>query len=183
MKLVISITSVISLLITKRIQFANCTTLTWTTECATWFMDLRLLRSNHALMMTWYPGQASRVMIYHVAIYKLKSFQMIAYSINLKYWIFDTEVTTTAVPTTAPETGRYILVCFDKNVLEHTLNCDESYFGDCFIQNILYSNKTYILPILKLSQMFCIDRIAFWYWHYQSFDIDLTLTWIGSRHQ
>ena len=37
-------------------------------------MDLRLLVSNHALMLTWYPGQACRVMIYHVAIYKLKSF-------------------------------------------------------------------------------------------------------------
>ena len=37
-------------------------------------MDLRLLLSNHALMMAWYPGQACRVMIYHVAIYTLKSF-------------------------------------------------------------------------------------------------------------
>ena len=37
-------------------------------------MDLRLLLSNHALMMAWYPGQACRVMIYPVAIYKLKLF-------------------------------------------------------------------------------------------------------------
>ena len=35
-------------------------------------MDLRLLLSNHALMMAWYPGQACRVRIYHVTIYKLK---------------------------------------------------------------------------------------------------------------
>ena len=37
-------------------------------------MDLPLLRSNHALMMTWYPGQACRVMIYPVAIHILKLF-------------------------------------------------------------------------------------------------------------
>ena len=35
-------------------------------------MDLRLLLSNHALMMTWYHGQECRVMIYHFAIYYLK---------------------------------------------------------------------------------------------------------------
>ena len=110
MKLVISITSVISLLITKRIQYANCTTLTWTTECATWFMDLRLLLSNHALMMTWYPGQqAWRVIIYHVAIYKLELFKIIAHLNDVKYWIFDAEVTTAAVPTTDPEPGSYKL--------------------------------------------------------------------------
>ena len=90
MKPVKSTTFVISLLMTEWNQFANCTTLTWPTECATLFMDLPLLLSNHALMMTWYPGQACRVMIYPVAIYKLKLFiakkasrkHIITYTIN-----------------------------------------------------------------------------------------------------
>ena len=64
---------------TKWNQFANCTTLTWPTECATLFMDLPLLLSNHALLMTWYPGQACRVIIYPIEIYKLK---LIFYTIN-----------------------------------------------------------------------------------------------------
>ena len=40
---------------------------------------------------------------------------MNAYLIDVKHWIFVTEVTTTAVPTTAPEPGK-ALFFFMKNV-------------------------------------------------------------------
>ena len=68
-------------------------------------MDLRLLLSNPALMMAWYPGQACRVMIYHVAIYTLKSLyyrlhKQFSSVQNDSYNVLDDDTTNTAETST-----------------------------------------------------------------------------------